>query len=79
MPVAKVSSKGQITLPASCRRELGIKPLDRVLVETEDDKIVVRPVPDFFELGGFLGKALAPEEERKRMMKGVARRRKGGR
>ena len=43
MPIAsaKVTSKGQITLPAKLRERLGIKPGDRVSFE-EDDKRGVR-------------------------------------
>ena len=73
MPVVTVSSKGQITLPASSRRALGIKARGRVLIELSDDAIVVRPVPDLFELKGFLGKGVPAEEERGRMAEGVAR------
>ena len=45
MPIAsaKVTSKGQITLPAKLRERLGIKPGDRVSFE-EDDKRGVRLV-----------------------------------
>ncbi len=67
MPVSTISVKGQITLPASFRRKLGIKPHDRVLVELAGDVIVVKPAFDLFELKGFLGKALSVKEERKRM------------
>lgn len=73
MPVATVSSKGQITLPAESRRSLGIEPNDRVLIEVENDGIVVRPVRDFFELEGFLGKALPAEVEKELMIKGATR------
>ena len=74
MAVARVSSKGQITLPAASRRAIGIKPGDRVLVEVEDAQVVVKPIGDFFELKGFLGKALPRREERKRAMLAAAHR-----
>jgi len=73
MPTATVSAKGQITLPVSSRRALGIKPHDRVTIEVRRDEIVVKPVPDFFELRGFLGKGGTPEEEREAMLKAVSR------
>jgi AbrB family looped-hinge helix DNA binding protein len=73
MPIATVSSKGQITLPAQARRALGIKTHDRVLILVQNDAIMVRPAPDFFELAGFLGKGLPPDEERRLMAEGVAR------
>ena len=72
MPVATISSKGQITLPAAARRKLRMKPHDRVMIDVGDDAITVRPAPDFFSLRGTLGKALPLAEQRRRMMKGVA-------
>jgi len=71
---ARVSSKGQITLPAKARRAVGINPHDRVLIEVKNQEIVVKPVEDFFELQGFLGKALPRREERKRAMIAAAAR-----
>jgi AbrB family looped-hinge helix DNA binding protein len=35
--LAKVTSKGQLTLPAAVRRQLGIEPGDRVTIEIEDE------------------------------------------
>lgn len=36
--VATVTSKGQLTLPAAVRRELGIDPGDRVAIVIEDEE-----------------------------------------
>lgn len=77
MTVHKVSSKGQVTLPAGCRRELGIHPHDRVSIGVDDGKIVIRPVPDFMELEGFLGERLSDDEEEKARMKAVKKRVEG--
>lgn len=42
---AKVTSKGQITVPLEVRRELGIKPGDKIVFEkNKDDVVTVRPV-----------------------------------
>ena len=79
MTVSTISSKGQITLPASLRRRLGMKPRDRVLIELADKAIVVKPAQDVFALEGFLGKALPGEEERRRARKSVAARNRGNR
>ena len=73
MSIATVSSKGQITIPARARRALGIKANSRVILEVTKDSLVVRAAPDFFELEGFLGRGLPPDEERRRMAEGVAR------
>lgn len=44
---SSVSPKGQITLPSSIRRELGLKPKDRVVIQVEDGVITVKRVNDF--------------------------------
>jgi AbrB family looped-hinge helix DNA binding protein len=72
MPTAAVSVKGQITLPARFRRKLGLEPNGRVTIETEGDAIVIRRAADFFELDGFLGKALPAGQEKAGMMRGAA-------
>ena len=72
MPVSTISSKGQITLPISFRRKLGIKPHDRLVMELDGEGIRVKPVPDFFKFEGFLGKALPRKEEERRMRRAVA-------
>ena len=44
MPVATLTSKGQITLPKRIREKLGVKPGDRVAFrENPDGTIVVEP------------------------------------
>jgi AbrB family looped-hinge helix DNA binding protein len=79
MPVSTVSSKGQVTLPAQIRKQLGIGPNDRVTIDTVDDAIVIRRAPDLFELKGFLGKHLPEREEREQMQQAAATHVKGGR
>lgn len=41
MELAKVTSKGQITIPIDIRKKLGIKEGDKVLFIEEGDKIVI--------------------------------------
>lgn len=41
MELAKVTSKGQITIPAAIRRQLGIKEGDKVLFVQEGDRIIL--------------------------------------
>ena len=77
MAISTVSSKGQITLPASARKQLGIRAHDRVSIDATGDTIVVTRVKDFFELEGFLGKGVPLQEARKKMMKAVAAHVKG--
>lgn len=41
---AKITSKGQITVPREIRRVLGVRPGDRLLFESDEKGIRVRPV-----------------------------------
>lgn len=41
MQSSSVTSKGQVTIPASVRRKLGIKPGDRVGFVERDDHVVI--------------------------------------
>ncbi len=41
---AKITSKGQITIPHEVRRALGVRPGDRLMFEEDHDGIRVRPV-----------------------------------
>ena len=43
MPTRKVTRHGQITLPASVRKQLGIEEGDLVEIEVEDEKAVLMP------------------------------------
>jgi AbrB family looped-hinge helix DNA binding protein len=51
---AKVTSKGQITIPAEVRLALGVVSGDQLVFEVEPDglRAVVHKLPDFFELAG---------------------------
>lgn len=42
---ATVTSKGQITIPAQVRREMGLKEGDRVLFVVEADKVYMHRLP----------------------------------
>jgi len=78
MSIVALSAKGQITLPARLRKRVGLRPHDRVHIESVDDTIVIRRAADFFALEGFLGEALPETEEREQMMRAAARRGRKG-
>ena len=50
MFIAKITRKGQITIPAKFRKKLGT---DMVEVEMEGEKIIIKPIR---KLGGILSK-----------------------
>jgi len=79
MTMLKVSSKGQITLPAAARRKLGIAPGSMVEITVRDDGILVRPTRSIADLYGVFHdhvrrrNLLGWDEERRRMERAVVR------
>jgi AbrB family looped-hinge helix DNA binding protein len=62
MELAKVTSKGQVTIPISIRKRLGIKDGDKLLfIEKPDGVIMVNPTMMALEK---IGKAFEGEAER---------------
>lgn len=49
---AKVTSKGQITVPKSVREALGIKEGDEVVFRVEGNRAVLARTPGFLDLAG---------------------------
>jgi len=41
---AKITSKGQITVPREVRHALGVKPGDKIVFERDGEEVRVRPV-----------------------------------
>ena len=58
---ARVSSKGQITLPKAVRVALGICEGDDVIIRVEGDYAVLTRTPDFLDLAGTIP---VPEDRR---------------
>jgi len=40
-----VTQKGQVTIPVAVRRQLGLKPRDRVVFESTDGTVTIRKAP----------------------------------
>ena len=49
---ARVTSKGQLTIPKDVREALGLRAGDRVFFTVRDGGAVLAKVPDFLELSG---------------------------
>lgn len=66
MPIATVSSKGQLVIPKEIRDILGIKPKQKVLLKVVKDHAIIEPLPEkpienfcgIFKEGTSLTKAL---------------------
>jgi AbrB family looped-hinge helix DNA binding protein len=61
MPTAKVTSKGQITIPAVVRRSMGLRPGEKVaFLEEEDGQFTLRRVGSIKDMRGCLAGLLPP-------------------
>ena len=49
---AKVTSKGQVTIPKSVREALGLQQGDGLLFRVHDTRAVIAKTPDFLDLAG---------------------------
>lgn len=79
MPNARVSEKGQITLPSAIRKRLGIKANSQVELVVRDGEVVIRPMKSIGELFGILNEFVKDrepatwDEQRDHMERTVAR------
>lgn len=76
--IARVSERGQISIPAAARKKLGIKPKSNVSVEVRENEIVIKPMKSIMELAGILrehakGKTTDWDTIREETMAAVAR------
>lgn len=62
----KVSSRGQITLPATMRKRIGIREGGAVVIEDRDDEIVLKPAA-IFEIEMYSDRQIAEWESADRM------------
>ena len=52
--IARMTSKGQLTVPKPVREALGLEPGDRIHFRVHADRAVLAKLPDFLELAGSL-------------------------
>ena len=53
MPVAVLTSKGQMTIPKEVRKALNLKPSERVIIVVEGNHAVVKPLKgNILDIGG---------------------------
>ncbi len=71
-----MTQKGQVTVPAEIRADLGLKPRDRVRFVLEGDAVVLRPAPSriarHFGAVPTAGEPLDARQERRAFQEGVA-------
>lgn len=52
--VATLTQKGQVTIPIDIRRHLKLKPYHKVVFDTVEKQVVIKPYKDFLSLKGTL-------------------------
>jgi AbrB family looped-hinge helix DNA binding protein len=52
MYIATISERGQITIPAEVRRELGVHAGSRISFEVHDREAVIKPMKSLMDLAG---------------------------
>ncbi|OGP99633.1 MAG: hypothetical protein A2026_13080 [Deltaproteobacteria bacterium RBG_19FT_COMBO_46_12] len=53
MPIAVISSKGQMTIPREVRKVLGLKPSEKVVIVVEGDQAIMKPLKgNLLDIGG---------------------------
>jgi bifunctional DNA-binding transcriptional regulator/antitoxin component of YhaV-PrlF toxin-antitoxin module len=52
--VVSITSQGQITIPASFRRFLGLDQYPKAVVSTNKNQLIIEPIPDVLSLAGTL-------------------------
>ncbi|MEN3319316.1 MAG: AbrB/MazE/SpoVT family DNA-binding domain-containing protein [Mycobacterium sp.] len=73
---AKVTSKGQVTVPKAVRDALGIKAGDELIFRVEGNRAVLARTPDFLDLAGTIP---VPAAKRNAAWDDVIRRTRSGR
>jgi antitoxin PrlF len=53
MPIAVISSKGQMTIPREVRKVLNLKPSEKVIIVVEGDLAIIKPLRgNLLDIGG---------------------------
>jgi len=64
----RMTSKGQVLILKEIRERLGLSKRQQFIERTEDNKVVLEPVPNLTELGGTL-KSMGENKSIKQLMK----------
>ncbi len=64
MPTAKITSKGQVTIPSEVREAMGLNPGDKIVFFAgENDEFIVRRVGSIRDMAGCLAGFTAPKTD----------------
>lgn len=80
MPIAILTSKGQMTIPKEVRKALNLKPSEKVIIVVEGNQAVIKPLRgNILDIGGSIriadkGKPIDFKKVREEVKKRVAKR-----
>jgi AbrB family looped-hinge helix DNA binding protein len=60
---AKITSKGQVTVPIQIRRKVNFNAGDTVFFEVRNNEVIIRKAKKLIDYEGILGKADLPDKE----------------
>lgn len=66
----RMTSKGQVMILKEIREKLGLSKRQQFIERTEDNKVILEPVPNLVDLGGTL-KSMGKNKSIKQLMKEV--------
>lgn len=69
--ITKITTQGQVTIPISVRKELGLSTSDKVLFVKENNRIYIKPAKNFLDLKGSIKskKVFSDEKADKEILK----------
>lgn len=79
MPIALLTSKGQVTIPKEIRNALNLRPSERVVIVVEGDQAIIKPLRgNILDIGGSIKiggkeKPIHFPKVREKVRRGVAR------
>ncbi len=79
MPIALLTSKGQMTIPKEVRKALNLKPAEKVVIVVEGDQAIIKPLRgSILDIGGTINigdqeKPIHFRKVREKVRKQVAR------
>lgn len=69
--ISTITQRGQVVIPQSIRKFLGLKPQDKLFFEAKEDKIIVKPILSINEaLGMIKTKKVVSKKEYKKAIVG---------
>ncbi len=67
METSRLSTKGQVVIPARLRKKYGFKHGEKVVFIEEDNYVIIKPKTKWVDICGSVEPSYTPEEMRKKL------------